>query len=109
MLWEAILMGANEDLDSIPKQFISVIELLEIFASCENMTHERAARWFINNIQILNRTKKLILKMNTRLLNMSKMIMIFMAARLIHSDLSQMVGITTLLMTVSVLPENAYW
>lgn len=55
-------MGANEDLDSIPKQFISVIELLEIFASCENMTHERAARWFINNIQILNRTKKLILK-----------------------------------------------
>lgn len=62
MLWEAVLIGANEDLDNIPKQFISVKELLEIFADCENMTHERAAQWFINNIRILNRTKKLILK-----------------------------------------------
>ncbi|EXD48086.1 hypothetical protein J459_3284, partial [Acinetobacter baumannii 564012] len=27
--WEAVLIGANEDLDNIPKQFISVNELLE--------------------------------------------------------------------------------
>ena len=62
MLWEAVLIGANEDLDSIPKQFISVDELLELFANCEKTTLEESAQWLLNNIQILNRTKKLVLK-----------------------------------------------
>lgn len=56
------MIGANEDLDSIPKQFISVDELLQIFADCEKTTIIKSAQWFVNNIQILNRTKKLILR-----------------------------------------------
>lgn len=56
------MIGANEDLDSIPKQFISVDELLRLFANCENTNLEKSAQWLINNIDILNRTKKLILK-----------------------------------------------
>jgi hypothetical protein len=56
------LIGANEDLDSIPKQFISVDELLRLFANCENTNLEKSAQWLINNIEILNRTKKLILR-----------------------------------------------
>ena len=56
------MIGANEDLDSIPKQFISVDELLRLFANCENTNLEKSAQWLINNVEILNRTKKLILK-----------------------------------------------
>lgn len=56
------MIGANDDLEKIPKQFISVAELLELFANCEQMSLERSAQWFLNNVQILNRTKKLILK-----------------------------------------------
>ncbi len=60
--WEAVLIGANEDLDNIPKQFISVNELLEIFADLEKTTLEKSAQWLINNKQILNAAKKLVLK-----------------------------------------------
>ena len=56
------MIGANEDLDNIPKQFISVNELLEIFANLEKTSLEKSAQWLLNNIQILNRTKKLVLK-----------------------------------------------
>ena len=62
MLWEAVLIGANEDLDNIPKQFISVNELLEIFADLEKTTLEKSAQWLLNNKQILNGAKKLVLK-----------------------------------------------
>ncbi|MDR8174129.1 hypothetical protein XB94_17955, partial [Acinetobacter baumannii] len=56
------MIGANEDLDNIPKQFISVNELLEIFADLEKTTLEKSAQWLINNKQILNAAKKLVLK-----------------------------------------------
>lgn len=56
------MIGANEDLDNIPKQFISVNELLEIFANLEKTSLEKSAQWLLNNIHILNRTKKLVLK-----------------------------------------------
>lgn len=56
------MIGANEDLDSIPKQFISVNELLEIFADLEKTSLERSAQWLINHKQILNRAKRLVLK-----------------------------------------------
>lgn len=51
------MIGANEDLDNIPKQFISVNELLEIFADLEKTTLEKSAQWLINNKQILNAAK----------------------------------------------------
>ena len=56
------MIGANEDLDNIPKQFISVNELLEIFADLEKTTLEKSAQWLLNNKQILNGAKKLVLK-----------------------------------------------
>lgn len=62
MLWEAVLIGANEDLDNIPKQFISVNELLGLFSKLEKITIEQSAQWLLNNIHILNRSKKLVLK-----------------------------------------------
>lgn len=62
MLWEVILIGANEDLENIPKQFISVDELLNLFADLEKTTLEKSAQWLLNHIHILNKTKKLVLK-----------------------------------------------
>lgn len=62
MLWEVVLIGANEDLESIPKQFISVNELLGLFADCEKITLEQSAQWFTRQMHILNRSKKLVLK-----------------------------------------------
>lgn len=62
MLWEVVLIGADEELNSIPKQFISVNELLGLFADCEKMTLERSAQWLSKNIYILNKSKKLVLK-----------------------------------------------
>lgn len=62
MPWEVVLIGANEDLESIPKQFISVNELLRLFARFEKVTIEQSAQWLFNNINILNKSKKLVLK-----------------------------------------------
>lgn len=56
------MIGVNENLDDIPKQFISVNELLDIFADLEKTTLERSAQWLINNKHILNGAKKLVLK-----------------------------------------------
>ena len=56
------MIGANEDLDNIPKQFISVNELLEIFADLEKTSLEKSAQWLINHKQILNGVKRLVLE-----------------------------------------------
>lgn len=61
MLWEAVLIDANEVLNSIPMQFISVNELLELFARLEKVTIEQSAQWLSNNIHMLKRSKKLVL------------------------------------------------
>ncbi|AWL28253.1 hypothetical protein DJ533_06525 [Acinetobacter defluvii] len=58
----AVLIGVNEYIDNIPEQFISVDELLKILADCEKTTIIKSAQWLMNHIQILNRTRKLILK-----------------------------------------------
>lgn len=61
-LWEAVLIGANDYLDNIPKQFISVGELLGLFSKIEKTTLEGSAKWLSNHTHILNKSKKLVLK-----------------------------------------------
>lgn len=56
------MIGANDDLNDISKQFISVNELLALFAELEKVTVEQSAQWLLNNIHMLNRSKKLVLK-----------------------------------------------
>ncbi len=56
------MVGANDYLNNIPKQFISVSELLGLFSKIEKMTLENSAQWLLNHIHILNKSKKLVLK-----------------------------------------------
>lgn len=56
------MIGASDYLNNIPKQFISVGELLGLFSKLEKMTLEESAQWFVNNIHLLNKSKKLVLK-----------------------------------------------
>lgn len=56
------MIGAKQDLYSIKKQFISVDELLKIFADCEGITIEESAQWFAINLNILRRSVRLVLK-----------------------------------------------
>ena len=48
MLWEVVLVGANDYLNNIPKQFISVSELLGLFSKIEKMTLENSAQWLLS-------------------------------------------------------------
>ena len=56
------MIGANDYLKNIPKQFISVSELLGLFSKIEKTTLESSAQWLLNHIHILNKSKKLVLK-----------------------------------------------
>ena len=60
----AVLIGAKQDLESIPKQFISVDELLRLFAKLEKITIEEAAQWFVRHQSILKYNASLVYKNN---------------------------------------------
>ena len=56
------MIGAKQDLDSIPKQFISVDELLMIFTKLEKTTIQESAQWLVGHLSILEYSVSLVYK-----------------------------------------------